>query len=116
MLILEIIFRIEVGAELALIFLEGIYLMQRTMMLNKNFTLDQINHLIDTGHIFVAPLGLNSTAYIVINHKPFMVVVTDVSMFAIQLSGSWYAWDELEKMGGVYASEFDALKAVANGV
>ncbi len=89
--------------------------MQRTMMLNKNFTLDQLNQLIDTGHVFVSPFAINRTAYIVINHKPFMVVVTDISLFAIQLSGQWYAWDELEKMGGVYESEFEALKAVANG-
>ncbi|MCR5656152.1 MAG: hypothetical protein K6G06_01705 [Butyrivibrio sp.] len=89
--------------------------MQRTMPLNKNFTLDQINYMTDTGHIYVIPLALNRTAYIVINHKPFMVVVTDVSINGIQLSGSWYAWDELEKMGGVFESEFEALKAVANG-
>ncbi|WP_026510026.1 MULTISPECIES: hypothetical protein [unclassified Butyrivibrio] len=89
--------------------------MLRTMPLTKNLTLEQINYLIDTGHIFIAPLGLNKTAYIVINHKPFMVVVTDVSVNGIQLSGSWYNWDELEKMGGVFESEFEALKAVANG-
>ncbi|WP_029321846.1 hypothetical protein [Butyrivibrio sp. AE3004] len=89
--------------------------MIRTVPLTKNLTLDQINYLIDTGHVFVTPLGLNRTAYIVINHKPFMVVVTDVSVNGIQLSGSWYNWDELEKMGGVFESEFDALKAVANG-
>ncbi|SDB02527.1 MULTISPECIES: hypothetical protein [unclassified Butyrivibrio] len=89
--------------------------MLRTMPLTKNLTLDQINHLIDTGHVFVAPLGMNRTAYIVINHKPFMVVVTDVSINGIQLSGSWYNWDELEKMGGVFESEFEALKAVAGG-
>ena len=53
--------------------------MQRTMPLNKNFTLDQINYMTDTGHIYVNPIALNRTAYIVINHKPFMVVVTDVS-------------------------------------
>ena len=58
---------------------------------------------------------MNRTAYIVINHKPFMVVVTDVSINGIQLSGSWYQWDELEKMGGVFESEFEALKAVAGG-
>ena len=89
--------------------------MLRTMPFTKNLTLDQINHLIDTGHVFVTPLAMNRTAYIVINHKPFMVVVTDVSINGIQLSGSWYHWDELEKMGGVFESEFEALKAVAGG-
>ena len=89
--------------------------MLRTMPFTKNLTLDQINHLIDTGHVFVTPPAMNRTAYIVINHKPFMVVVTDVSINGIQLSGSWYNWDELEKMGGVFESEFEALKAVAGG-
>ena len=89
--------------------------MLRTMPLTKNLTLDQINHLIDTGHVFVAPLGMNRTAYIVINHKPFMVIATDISIRGVQLSGSWYTWEEVEAMGGVYDSEFEALKAIAGG-
>ena len=90
--------------------------MLRTQPLSKNLTLDQLNHLIDTGHVFLSPFGLNRSAYIVINHKPFMVIVTDISINAIQLSGSWYTWDELERMGGVFDSEFEALKAVAEGI
>ena len=90
--------------------------MIRTQPLSKNLTLDQLNHLIDTGHVFMSPFGLNRSAYIVINHKPFMVIVTDISVNAIQLSGSWYTWEELERMGGVFDSEFEALKAVANGI
>lgn len=91
-------------------------IMLRTQPLSKNLTLDQLNHLIDTGHVFMSPFGLNRSAYIVINHKPFMVIVTDVSINAIQLSGSWYTWEELERMGGVFDSEFEALKAVAEGI
>ncbi len=90
--------------------------MIRTQPLSKNLTLDQLNHLIDTGHVFLSPFGLNRSAYIVINHKPFMVIVTDISVNAIQLSGSWYSWEELDRMGGVFDSEFEALKAVASGV
>lgn len=90
--------------------------MIRTQPLSKNLTLDQLNHLIDTGHVFLSPFGLNRSAYIVINHKPFMVIVTDISVNAIQLSGSWYSWEELDRMGGVFDSEFEALKAVAGGV
>ncbi|MBQ7680069.1 MAG: hypothetical protein IJT34_09505, partial [Butyrivibrio sp.] len=85
--------------------------MIRTQPLSKNLTLDQLNHLIDTGHVFLSPFGLNRSAYIVINHKPFMVIVTDISVNAIQLSGSWYSWEELDRMGGVFDSEFEALKA-----
>ena len=89
--------------------------MLRTQPLSKNFTLDQINHLIDTGHIFVMPFGLNRTAYIVVNHKPFQVIVTDISIRGVQLSGAWYAWEDLQAMGGVDESEFEALKAISGG-
>ena len=89
--------------------------MIKTMPLSKNLTLDQINHLIDTGHAFVTPFGLNRTCYIVVNHKPFMVIATDISIRGVQLSGAWYSWVDLEAMGGVYESEFEALKAIANG-
>jgi hypothetical protein len=89
--------------------------MLKTMPLSKNYSLDQLNHLIDTGHVLVIPFALNRTAYIVVNHKPFMVIVTDISIKGVQLSGAWYSWDDLEVMGGVYESEFDALKAIASG-
>lgn len=89
--------------------------MIRTVPLSKNLSLDQLNHLIDTGHVFVTPFGLNRTCYIVVNHKPFMVIATDVSIRGVQLSGQWYTWEELGNMGGVYDSEFEALKAIAGG-
>ena len=89
--------------------------MYKTVPLSKNITVDQLNHLIDTGHVFVTPFGLNRTAYIVVNHKPFMVIATDISIRDVQLSGAWYTWEDLEAMGGVYESEFDALKAISNG-
>ena len=89
--------------------------MIKTQPLNKNYTLDQLNHLIDTGHVFVTPFGLNRSCYIVVNHKPFMVIATDISIRGVQLSGAWYTWEDLEAMGGVYESEFEALSAIANG-
>ncbi len=89
--------------------------MLKTVPLTKNLSLDQLNHLIDTGHVFVTPFGLNRTCYIVVNHKPFMVIATDISIRGVQLSGSWYTWEELQAMGGVYDSEFEALKAIAGG-
>lgn len=89
--------------------------MVKTQPLSKNTTIDQINHLIDTGHVFVTPFALNRTCYIVVNHKPFMVICTDISIKGVQLSGAWYTWEDLEAMGGVYESEFEALKAVASG-
>ena len=90
--------------------------MLKTEPLSKSTSLDQINHLIDTGHIFVTPFGINRTCYIVVNGKPFKVICTDISVKGVQLSGSWYSWEELDRMGGVYDSEFDALKAITAGV
>ena len=89
--------------------------MIKTLPLSKNYTLDQLNHLIDTVHVFVTPFGLNRTCYIVVNHKPFMVIATDISIRGVQLSGAWYTWEDVEAMGGVYESEFEALSAIANG-
>ena len=89
--------------------------MIKTTPLTKNYSIDQLNYLIDTGHVFVTPFGLNRTCYIVVNHKPFMVVATDISIRGIQLSGAWYTWEDLEAMGGVYESELEALKAIAGG-
>ena len=89
--------------------------MLKTQPLSKSTTIDQLNHLIETGHVFVTPFGLNRTCYIVVNHKPFRVICTDISIRGVQLSGAWYTWEDLEAMGGVYESEFEALKAVAGG-
>ena len=89
--------------------------MLKTQPLSKSTTIDQLNYLIETGHVFVTPFGLNRTCYIVVNHKPFMVICTDISIKGVQLSGAWYTWEDLEAMGGVYESEFEALKAVAGG-
>ena len=89
--------------------------MDKTQPLSKNITVDQLNHLIDTGHVFVTPFGLNRTCYIVVNNKPFMVIATDISIRGVQLSGAWYTWEDLEAMGGVYESEFEALKAISGG-
>lgn len=89
--------------------------MLKTTPLSKSISLDQLNHLVDTGHVFVTPFALNRACYIVVNHKPFMVIATDISIKGVQLSGAWYTWEDLEKMGGVYESEFEALKAIAGG-
>ena len=89
--------------------------MIKSEILSKKISIDNLNLLIDTGHVYYFPFALNRTAYIVVNHKPFMVIATDISIKGVQLSGAWYSWEDLEAMGGVYESEFDALKAIAGG-
>ncbi|MCR5387732.1 MAG: hypothetical protein K6E56_00640 [Lachnospiraceae bacterium] len=88
--------------------------MARTTPINKNYTLSKLNDLIEAGRAFEIPFVINKVAYILINGTPFMVVVTDVSIKGIQLSGQWYNWEELELMGGVFETEFDALKSVTD--
>ncbi|MCR5100424.1 MAG: hypothetical protein K6B41_03610 [Butyrivibrio sp.] len=89
--------------------------MVRSEILSKKISLQNLNLLIDTGHVYYFPFALNRTAYIVVNGKPSMVIVSDVSIKGIQLSGCWYSWEELDALGGVYDSEFEALTAIANG-
>ncbi len=88
--------------------------MARTTPITKEYKLDKLYDLIEAGRAFELPFVLNKVAYILINGTPFMVVVTDVSIKGIQLSGQWYNWEELELMGGVFETEFDALKSVAD--
>lgn len=86
--------------------------MVKTQVLSKNVALDYLNYYIDMSRVYLVPLSLNQEAYIVVNHKPSKVIVTDIAIHSIQLSGAWYTWEQLEVMGGVFNSEFDALKAV----
>ena len=86
--------------------------MTKTEALNKNVALDFLNYYIELGRIYVVPMSINQEAYIVVNGLPSKVIVTDIAIHSIQLSGAWYTWEQLEAMGGVYSSAFDALKAV----
>ena len=85
----------------------------KTELLGKHVALDYLNYYIDLERVFLAPLSMNQEAYKVVNGKPSQVVVTDIGVNSIQLSGAWYTWEQLESMGGVFGSSFDALKAVA---
>ena len=89
--------------------------MIKTEPLPKNVALDYLNYGIEMGRIFVAPLSVNQDAYIVVNGLPSKVIVTDIAVNSIQLSGAWYTWEQLDEMGGVFGSAFDALKAVNGG-
>ena len=80
--------------------------------LQKEITLEDLNLLIDTGHIYRFRFALNREVYIISNHKPSKVMVTDMSVKGIQLNGQWYSEKELEEIGGVYGSEFEALSAL----
>ena len=88
--------------------------MMKTELLCKNIALDSLSEYIENDRVYLAPLTLNQEAYIVVRGKPSMVVVTDISVYAVQLSGAWYTWDQIHKMGGVFSSQFDALKAVTS--
>ena len=87
--------------------------MLKTQALRKNVALDYLNYYIDMERVYLMPLSLNQEAYIVVHDKPAQVVVTDISINAIQLSGAWYTWEQIGEMGGVFSSQFDALKSVA---
>jgi len=86
---------------------------QRTVPISQKSTMEQLSAMMDSGHAYYIPFGINKKAYMVVNNKPNMVVISDISIFSINLNGSWYTWEELEQLGGLYESEFDALSAVA---
>ena len=80
--------------------------------LQKDITLEELNHLMDTGHIYRFPFAINREVYIISNHKPTRVMVTDMSVKQIQLNGQWYTEEEVKRIGGVYDSEFAALRSI----
>ena len=80
--------------------------------LQKDITIEDLNHLMDTGHIYRFPFAINREVYIISNHKPTRVMVTDMSVKQIQLNGQWYTEEEVKRMGGVYDSEFAALRSI----
>lgn len=86
--------------------------MLKTEFVKKKISLKDLNEYIEADRLFLVPLVLNQEAYIVVKGKPSMVVVTDISFYGVQLSGAWYTWDQIDKMGGVFNSQFDALSAV----
>ena len=87
--------------------------MLKTQILSKNVALDYLNYYIEMNRVYLMPLSMEQEAYIVVKGRPFKVVVTDIGVKSIQLSGAWYTWEELEEMGGVFSTSFDALKAIA---
>ena len=80
--------------------------------LQKNITIDEVNHLIDGGHVYRFQFAINREVYIISNHKPSKVMVTDMSVKGIQLNGQWYSEKALEDPGGSSGSEFEALSAL----
>lgn len=84
--------------------------------LDKDLTVKEVLTLMETGHVYIMPLVVGREAYIIANKKPSKVIVTDISVKSIQLSGQWYTWEEINKLGGVYESEFGALQHVTMGI
>ncbi|WP_026506163.1 hypothetical protein [Butyrivibrio sp. NC3005] len=86
--------------------------MDKARKVTRDITMSELIRLIDTGHIYDLPLIVGRDAYIVVKGQPSQVMVTDVAVKTVQLSGQWYTWEELEKLGGVYATEFEALASI----
>ena len=87
--------------------------MKQVEVLDKSVSLEEIDELIRTGRVVTLPYALNRSVYIIQNHHPQQVMVTDISVKAVQLNGSWIDWETLERSGGIYGSEFEALSAIA---
>ncbi len=87
--------------------------MKKAEILSKKTCIEDIVEYIKMGRVFVMPYGLNRSVYVIINHNPQHVMVTDISVKGIQLNGAWISWEKLDEDGGIYESEFEALTAIA---
>ncbi|MBQ1802811.1 hypothetical protein [Lachnobacterium bovis] len=89
--------------------------MNRTEQITNTTSNEVVNDAVRFGRAYMFPFSLNEGVWICFqeNKRAVRVFVTDISINGIQLSGSWYSWEELEKNGGVYESEFDALKSMS---
>ncbi|WP_022748691.1 hypothetical protein [Lachnobacterium bovis] len=89
--------------------------MKRTEKITNTTSNETFNDAVRFERAYMFPFTLNENVWICFREKQraVSVFVTDISINGIQLSGSWYTWDELEKSGGVYESEFDALRSMS---
>lgn len=88
--------------------------MVKVEVLDKNTSIADLVDMIKNSKVVTIPFSLNRSVYVINHSKPQNVMVTDVSLKAIQLNGAWISWEQLEKEGGIYGSEFDALNAIAS--
>ncbi len=87
--------------------------MTRIEPLSKNTSLEELENMMKVGHVVVLPFKVAQNVYIIQNHKPQKVMVTDISMVGVQLNGVFSTWESIEDNGGIYVSEYDALSAMA---
>lgn len=86
--------------------------MERTIAITKDTPDSQIRLAAKLDRAYIIPFSLNSFVWIILDGRPTRTLVMDISVNAIQLNGRWYTWDELETLGGVYESEFEALSHI----
>ena len=78
-------------------------------MITRETSQEVLSKSVHLRRAFMVPYSINDYVWIIVNKKPTRVLVTDVGINSIQLNGRWYDWDEAEKSGGVFESEFEAL-------
>ncbi len=83
--------------------------MDKTIAITKDTPQNEIHTAAKLGRAFIMPFSLNSFVWIILDGKATRTLVMDISVNAVQLNGRWYTWDELDSMGGIYESEFEAL-------
>ena len=83
--------------------------MIKTVAITKGTPASEIQTAAKLEKAYIIPFSLNSFVWIILDGKATRTLVMDVSVNAIQLNGRWYSWEEIDSLGGIYESEFDAL-------
>ncbi len=86
----------------------------RSELITKETSQEEVMKASRQGRAFLVHYHIDSYVWIVVNGKPTKTMCMDVGLHSIQLNGRWWTWDEIDKMGGVFDNEFDALTAAAN--
>ncbi|SFG44084.1 hypothetical protein SAMN04487761_11925 [Lachnospiraceae bacterium C7] len=88
--------------------------MERTEKITRGTPKEVLDSSIAMGKAYMFPYYINESVWICMHDskRAVNVFVTDVSVHGVQLSGAWYTWDEIKKNGGIYQSEFDALRSI----
>ncbi|MCR4868222.1 hypothetical protein SAMN02910400_00749 [Lachnospiraceae bacterium C10] len=86
--------------------------MTRSILLTKDTDETIRKNAEKSGRAFIVPFKPNTYVWIIVNHKPVRTLCMDVGLHSIQLNGRWYDWEEIENLGGIFESEFDALRSM----
>lgn len=86
--------------------------MSRSVLIGKDTDKAVLSEASKQGRAVILPFRPNTYVWMISNGIPLKTLCMDVGLYSIQLNGRWFTWEEIENLGGVYESEFDALRSL----